>query len=78
MKILKIVDQIDKILDRPIKYDYDYCLKKFFFILKTGLPWINLSEIINNNLETVIKRYNKWIKLGVFDSAYNILFNIYI
>jgi len=76
-KILKIVDPIDKPIGRSIKYNYDFCLKNIFIILKTGLSWINLSEIINYNLEAVRKRLNKWIKLGVFKSAHNILFKIY-
>ena len=49
----------------------------FNIFLKTGLSWSNLNNIIDNKLDSIRKRINKWCKLGIFINAHNILLKIY-
>jgi len=76
-KIINIVDPFNKPIGRPIKYNYDICLEYIFKILKTGLSWSNLNNIIDNKSDAIRKRFNKWCKLGIFINAHNILLKIY-
>ena len=66
IKIINIVDPFKKPIGRPIKYNYDICLEYILKILKTGLSWSNLNNIINTKSDAIRKRFNKWCKLGIF------------
>ena len=75
--LTKRLDAENKLLGRPIIYKYDFCIKTFIYQLKTGNSWRQLEDYKNQKLDAVRKRINKWIHLGIFNKAYNILLKIY-
>ena len=77
MSILNNIDPYIKSKGRPNKYEYEFYLNHIYNITLTGLSWTGLSKLVNINLDLVRKKYNKWILLGVFEKAYNIILKQY-
>lgn len=59
-----------------IKDYVDYIL----FVLITGCSWNDLNLIPNFKIhcDTIRKKFNKWVLLGIFDNIFNELLNDYI
>jgi len=75
--LTKRLDSENKFIGRPIIYKYDFCIETYINQLKTGNSWRQLEYLKNKKLDSVRKRINKWINLGIFNKAYNILLKIY-
>ena len=75
--LTKRLDSENKFKGRPIIYKYDFCVDIYIKQLKTGNSWRQIEDYKNTKLDSVRKRINKWTKLGIFNTAYNILLKIY-
>ena len=50
-----------------------FYIKYIIEITINGLSWDKLSSLLSINVDLIRKKYIKWIKLGVFSKANNII-----
>ena len=62
---------------RPLKCTNDDCIDAMFYVLKTGIGWEYLNGYSIKG-DSIRKRCNKWINIGIPKMAWIILRNIYI
>jgi hypothetical protein len=77
LSILKVVDPYKKPIGRPNKYDYIFYLKHIINITINGLSWNKLGLLLSINTDFIRKKYIKWVKLGIFTTANNIILKQY-
>jgi transposase len=59
---------------RPNKKDTAHYLKHIFKILKSGMRWCDLDGGLY--YKTYYKKFDKWVKAGIFESAHTCLMKI--
>jgi len=77
LAILKNTDPYKKPIGRPNKYDYYFYIKHIINITINGLSWNKLGLLLEINTDLIRKKYNKWVNLGIFTKANNIILNQY-
>ena len=76
--VLKNVDPYEKPIGRPNKYNYQFYLYHILNITINGLSWNKLSLLLLINTDLIRKKFIKWSKLGIFNTANKIILQQYI
>ena len=77
LAILKNIDPYKKTCGRPNSHNYFYYLLNIIKITINGLSWAKFGSLIETNVDFIRKKYNKWVQLGVFTTANQIILKQY-
>ena len=77
LAILKNINPFKKLIGRSNSREYIFYIKHIINITVNGLSWKKLGAILELDIDFIRKKYNKWIQLGVFSKANNIILKQY-
>lgn len=75
--IVTIINQLDVPL-RPRKLSNDAALRDMVYVLKTGMPWRELRSCTGIPWQTVYKRFQKWMQMGLFQTVWRCMLEQYV
>jgi hypothetical protein len=79
-KIYYSVTFLSPIKNESYKRHVNYSINDYIIgiidVLKTGVSWQNYNKVMKG--DTLRKKHNEWVKLGIYDYAYKLLLEEYL